>query len=60
MFCGSLDGRGVEAEYIHVCVCLSPFSVHLKLSGRCYLAISQYKIRSLKLKKKELELSNHK
>ena len=34
MLCGSLDGRGVWEEWIHVW--LSPFTVHLKLSQHCY------------------------
>ena len=33
--CGSLDGRGVWGEWIHVYVWLSLFSVHLKLSQYC-------------------------
>jgi len=35
MLCGSLDGRGVWGEWIHVYVWLSPFAVHLKLLQRC-------------------------
>ena len=35
MLCGSLDGRGVWGEWIHVCVWLSPFTLHLKLPQRC-------------------------
>ena len=34
--------------YVH----MSPFTVHLKLSQHCQLAISQYKIKSSKEKKK--------
>ena len=30
--CGSLDGRGIWGEWIHVYVWLSPFTVHPKLS----------------------------
>ena len=33
--CGSLDGRGIWGEWIHVYVRLSSFAVHLKLSQRC-------------------------
>ena len=29
---GSLDGRGVWGEWIYVCLWLSPFVMHLKLS----------------------------
>jgi len=29
MLCGSLDGRGLWGEWIHVYVSLSPFAVHL-------------------------------
>ena len=32
---GSLDGRGVGGEWIRVCVWLSPYAVHLKLSQHC-------------------------
>ena len=35
-------------EWIHVCVWLSPFAAHLKLSQYCSSAIPQYKIKSLK------------
>ena len=35
MVCGSLDGKGVWGEWIHVYVWLSPFAVHLKLSQYC-------------------------
>ena len=35
MLCGSLDGRGFGGEGIHVCIWLSPFTVHLKLSQHC-------------------------
>ena len=35
MLCGSLDGKGVWAERIHVYGWLSPFAVHLKLSQHC-------------------------
>ena len=35
MLCGSLDGRGVWGRWIHVCIRLSPFAVHLKLSQYC-------------------------
>ena len=42
-------------EWIHVYEWLSPFTVHLKLSQHCSLAIPQYKIKSLKKKKKEMD-----
>ena len=32
---GSLDGRGVWGEWIHVYIRLSPSTVHLKLSQHC-------------------------
>ena len=32
VLCGSLDGREFEREWIHICVWLGPFAVHLKLS----------------------------
>ena len=35
MLCGSLDGKGVWGERIHVYRWLSPFAVHLKLSQHC-------------------------
>ena len=38
------------AEWIHVYVWLSPFTVHLKQSQHCYLTIPQYKIKVLKNK----------
>ena len=28
-------GREFGGEWIHVCVCLSPFDIHLKLSQHC-------------------------
>ena len=42
-------------EWIHAYVWLSPFSVQLKLSEHCQLAIHQYKIKSLinKIKNKK-------
>ena len=45
-------GGGFGGERIHVYARLSPFTVHLKLSRHCQLAISQYKIKSSKEKKK--------
>ena len=52
MLRGSLDGRLVWREWIHVCVCvcvcvwLNPFTVHLKLSQHClligYTPVPQY------------------
>lgn len=35
MLRGSLDGRGVWGEWIHVYGWLSPFAVRLKLSQHC-------------------------
>ena len=32
MLCGSLDEREVQGEWIHVCVWLSPFALHLEIS----------------------------
>ena len=32
---GSLEGRGIWGEWIHVYVWLSSFAVHLKLSQHC-------------------------
>ena len=37
MLCGSLDGRGIGEEWIHVYLWLSPFTVHLKLLQHCLL-----------------------
>ena len=45
MLCGSLDGRGVWGR-MDVCVWLSPFAVHLKLSKHYYLDVVQNKIKS--------------
>ena len=42
----------LRGEWIHVCVWLSPFTVHLKLPQRYELAIPQYKIKRLKSGKK--------
>ena len=45
MLCGSLDGRSVWGRMERcVCVWMSPFAVHLKLSQHCELAICQYKM----------------
>lgn len=35
MLCGSLDGKGLGGEWIHVYVWLSPFAVRLKLPQHC-------------------------
>ena len=45
--CGSLDGKGREfkGEWIHTCVRLSTFAVHLKLLQHCQPAVLQYKIK---------------
>ena len=32
VLCGSLDGGEFEGEWIQVCIWLSPFTVHLKLT----------------------------
>ena len=50
---GSLDGRGVGREWIHVYGWLVSSTVHLKISKHWQLALSQYKIKSLKKKKKK-------
>ena len=39
--------------HTHTYIWLSPFAVHLKLPQYCSLAIPQYKIISLRLKKKK-------
>jgi hypothetical protein len=44
-------GGGLWGEWIHVCVWLSPFAIHLKLS-QILKAIPPYKIKSLKFGKK--------
>ena len=41
-------GGVFEREWIHVYVWLSPFTIHLKLSQYCELAILKYKIKSYK------------
>ena len=38
-------GGEFGGEWVHVCVWLSPFAVHLKLSQHCSSAILQYKIK---------------
>ena len=40
-------GGEFGGEWIHVCVWLSPFAVHLKLLQHCQLAITQYKIKKI-------------
>ena len=35
---------GLGGEWVHVCVWLSPFTVHFKLPQRCSSAIPQYKV----------------
>ena len=47
MLHGSLDGRGVGGEWIHVYVWLSPFTVRLKLSQHGLSATPQYKMFSM-------------
>ena len=41
-------GGEFGGERIHVYVWLNRFAVHLKVSQHCWLAILQYKIKSLK------------
>ena len=58
MLCGSLDERGVWRENgFHICVWLSPFTAHVKLSQHCLLDILQYKINFFFFKKKEKAMS---
>ena len=47
-------GGKFGGEWIHLYAWLHPFTVHMKLSQHCWLAISQYNIKS---SKKEKELS---
>ena len=35
VLCAAWLGGEFEGEWIHVCNCLSPFAVHLKLSQHC-------------------------
>ena len=46
-------GGGFEGDWIQVYVWPSHFAVPLKLPHYCLLAVPQYKIQSLKLKKKK-------
>ena len=39
-------GVGFGGEWIHVYIWLSPFTIHLKLSQHCCLAILQHKIKN--------------
>ena len=52
VFHGGLDGRGVWGRMDQVCVWLSPFIVHLKLSQSClliyYTAIQNKKFKKLR------------
>ena len=48
MLCGSLEGKGIGGEWIHVHVWLSPFTVHLRFSQRCESTRPQYKAKSFK------------
>ena len=50
---GSLDGRGCGEEWIHVYVRLGPLTGPPKLPLHCWLAIVQYKIKSLSFEKKD-------
>ena len=49
MLCTAWMGGMFRGEWIHVCIWLSPFAVHLKLSQHCQSAILQY--NSFKKKK---------
>ena len=49
MLCGSLDGKGVGGEWIHVYAWLSCFAMHLKLS---HIVNRLYSNIKLKVKKK--------
>ena len=51
MLCGSRAERGMWGEWMHICLWLSPFTVHLELSQHCSSAIPHYKITSSKEKK---------
>ena len=44
MSCASLMGVQFAGEWIHFCVWLSPFVVHLKLSQHCEFATPHYKM----------------
>ena len=48
----SMLRASLGGEWIHVYVWLSPFTVHLKLSQHYGSATPQYKIKSLKFRKK--------
>ena len=50
MLGGSLDGKGVWAEWIHVQAWLSPFIVHLKPPQHCSSPTPQHKVKHLKKK----------
>ena len=46
---GEIGGEWIHTYiYMYVCIWLSPFAVHLKLSQQCELAILQYTIKSFK------------
>ena len=47
-YVGAWMGRKFGGEWIHVCVWLGPYAVHLKQSQHCESAILQYKIKSSK------------
>ena len=49
-------GGEFAGEWIHMCIWLGRFAVYLKLSQHCYLAILQYKIKSLNNEKKNAML----
>ena len=49
-----LGWEGGLGGWMHVCVWLSPFAVHLQLPSHCQLAASQHKTKSLKFEKKYL------
>lgn len=46
---------GAGGEWIHICLWLSPFAVHLQLSQHCSSAIPHHRITSSKAKKKMME-----
>ena len=55
-------GGELGGGWIHECVWLSPFAVHLRLSQHCQLPILQYKITffNIKLRKDIKYLGNNK
>ena len=55
VLCGSLDGKELGGEWVHIYVWLSPFAMHLNLSQHCVL-ISYTPMQNKKLKKKKKRL----